>query len=191
MKKNEWILTAYSKNGIDPQLSGFVEIDSLPSNHDSPISFLYDSDITTSFYTSYLLGYRYHSINYTFSNLITVSSYILEIKSGNRFPTAWRLDVSNDGIDFTTIDERNDPLCHSKSNCDCGASTSRIFTIPTTTAKYFRLIQTEKDSCGTYTFHLSTFDLFGFSGKNNFCTFRQVVLNHIFHFMAIIKITII
>ena len=172
-----WILSeAYQKgtNAIDQ----FVRVDT-PPNFTGTYYNLFDSDINTLFKTS-IDETTFQSINFTFSHPIRIYGYKIENVYAARYLKGWKITTSMDGSEFEDLDNRNEDFCfsnytHTESDgeyIDCGESTSREFITQTRVARYVNLVQTAPDSCNTYAFHISTFDIFGYINQIN--TLRNI-----------------
>ena len=163
-----WILSQTYQSDKE-RFDQFVNV-STPPVREGHYYNLFDSNISTLFKTSIDVT-TFQSINFTFSHPIKIYGYKIEIVYNARYLKGWKIRTSMDGSEFEDLDIKNEDFCFSNYThgtfIDCGETTRREFNTQTRVAKYVNLVQTAADSCNTYAFHISTFDLFGYINQIN------------------------
>ena len=169
--KKEWILSTAFKNKNIDSFYQFVHVD-IPKIKTGSLDNLFDSNISTICNTGYEPT-TFQSINFTFENPITIYGYKIEVVYSQRYLKGWNLETSMNGEYFEILDSKTEKFCFSdyihEDYIDCGETTSREFPTQTKMAKYVKLVQTDRDSCNSYAFHMSTFDIFGYLNVENIC----------------------
>lgn len=106
------------------------------------------------------------SLLITLSEPITIMQYKLQQLKNYRFVTNWTLEVSLNSNTFKMVDMRNENLCDTKVNNDCGVLTEKVFTLTVPRIKFnIARLTVLKDSCSTYYMHLGAIDFFVVKGN--------------------------
>ena len=168
-----WIIKKIYDHSIDPIVTGFVDAEYTTTSYVmSEATNILTRNTSEACYLREALN---KGIIITFKEPIIITKYMLQTTAKRRYLKGWKIEVSNDGISYMKIDEREENFCFENITngnfIDCGVLTNRAFSIPVTTIKNLRLIMTKQDSCGTYNLELTGFDVFGtLSNHNIYCT---------------------
>ena len=165
-----WVLKRLYSSSINPVSTGFVNASFTKTSK------IYDAATKifsrNSSEACVFDGGLNSGIIIKFKNPITITKYLLQTTKSRRYPTGWKVLGSYDGTSYMTIDEKEEDFCFEKylheSFVDCGALTTRNFTIPPTTVKNLQILITKQDSCGSYRTEFTCFDVFGASPNHDF-----------------------
>ena len=164
-----WLIHKLLKDSINAVDSQCLTVKSITPFEGTSSRDLFNWDPSHKFV---LVGNSLHNITITFSKPITIMKYQLQVPYATRFLTGWNIEASYDGSKFTQIDTHNENFCYKIYDHDdvkdCGELTQRIFDIPLTTAKSFKLVMTKQDSGGTYQMEFSGIDFYISSPNHDF-----------------------
>ena len=163
-----WIFKSFTSRSINVTETGFASVEPPGINKPSTNVFEWtvDNGIGIDMKTE-------GPLIITFNKPILISKYRILVKNGRRYMKGWNISISNDGLDFITIDSKSEDFCKTfaignNGDIDCGEITDRIFSIPTMTIKKIKLSLTVPNSCSTYEIHINAFDVFGTTKTNEF-----------------------
>ena len=155
-----WIVHQWSKTGINPIDNNLITVDCGKPTDGYPIENIFNwNDMNRTI----IQGKSLLNITFTFKDPVSIYKYMLQVPEKVRYLKGWKIEVSYDKSNFTTVDEKDVDFCDGHLNNyynDCNETTTKSFSIPLSTVYSIRLSMTKPDSSSTYRMEFSGVDFY-------------------------------